>query len=72
MSICIEKAEVNGFSMNYFRFGNGKRIMVILPGLSIGSVMHSAQLIADAYRIFAEEYTVYVFDRRNEVQKDIQ
>ena len=67
MSICIEQAEVNGFSMNYFRFGNGKRTMVILPGLSIGSVMPSAQLIADAYRIFAEEYTVYVFDRRNEV-----
>lgn len=70
MSICIEKAEVNGFSMNYFRFGNGKRIMVILPGLSIGSVMPSAQLIAEAYRIFAEEYTVYVFDRRNEVTEE--
>lgn len=67
MSINIEKAEVNGFTMNYFRFGTGERTMVILPGLSIGSVMPSAQLIADAYRIFADEYTVYVFDRRNEV-----
>lgn len=69
MSISIEKAEVNGFTMNYFQFGTGERTMVILPGLSIGSVMPSAQLIADAYRIFADEYTVYVFDRRNEVKE---
>ena len=67
MSICIEKAEVRDFIMNYFRFGNGSRTMVILPGLSVQSVMSSADLIADAYKIFAEEYTVYVFDRRNEV-----
>lgn len=66
MSIKIEKTEVNGFTMNYFRFGTGSRTMVILPGLSIGSVMPSAELIADGYKIFADEYTVYVFDRRNE------
>ena len=60
MSIVIEKAAVNDCTMDYFRFGNGSRTMVILPGLSVQSVMASARLIADAYEMFAEEYTVYV------------
>ena len=44
--------------------------MVILPGLSVQSVMASAQAIAQAYDIFANDYTVYVFDRRNELPED--
>ena len=55
------------FSMDYFRFGKGDRILVILPGLSVQSVMGFAQSVADEYRIFGDQYTVYVFDRRKEL-----
>ena len=69
MSIPIETLTVGNWSMNYFRFGTGKIPFVMLPGLSVRKVMHSADLIAEAYSQFAEEFTVYVFDRRNELPK---
>ena len=66
-SIPIEKVETPDFTMNYFRFGSGGRTFVILPGLSVQSVMNSAAAVADAYGSMAEDFTVYVFDRRSEL-----
>lgn len=64
----IETVKTKLFSMDYFKFGSGKKTLVILPGLSVQSVMLYADSVADAYRMFAEnDYTVYVFDRRNEL-----
>ncbi|MBQ6654805.1 MAG: alpha/beta hydrolase [Erysipelotrichaceae bacterium] len=68
--IQIERFEAYDFTMEYFHFGQGAKTMVILPGLSIGSVMPSAQAIADEYAVFQEDYTVYVFDRRSMVPED--
>lgn len=62
--IPIERIELNGFAMQYFRFGAGARTLVILPGLSVQSVMGSAEAVAAAYASFADDYTIYVFDRR--------
>jgi len=67
MSIPTETVRTESFSMDYFRFGRGKRIMVILPGLSVQSVMGAADAIAEAYRPIYDAYTVYVFDRRSEL-----
>lgn len=49
--------------MKHIVFGNGGKNFVILPGLSVHSVMGVADAIAEAYEDFCEEYTVYVFDR---------
>lgn len=54
----------NGIEMSYFSFGEGERAFVILPGLNVKSILTSAKVIENAYKDFAEEYTVYVFDRR--------
>lgn len=59
-----ELIRVNGIEMEYFSFGSGSRPFVILPGVAVKSVMQSAGGISGAYRMFAEDYTVYVFDRR--------
>ena len=67
MSIQIETVRTDTFSMDYFKFGQGEETLVILPGLSVQSVMGLADSIADAYRILAEKYTVYLFDRRKEL-----
>ena len=48
MSIPIETVRTEAFAMNFFRFGNGKKTLVILPGLSIQSVMGAADAIASA------------------------
>ena len=39
MGIQTETVTVNDFSMDYIRFGHGDRVLVILPGLSVESVM---------------------------------
>jgi Predicted hydrolases or acyltransferases (alpha/beta hydrolase superfamily) len=64
MSIPIEKVSAAGFEMHYFRFGSGEKTAVILPGLSIQSVMGSAQAVADEYAVMKDDFTVYLFDRR--------
>ncbi len=66
-SIPTEKIETPDFTMNYFKFGSGSRTFVILPGLSVQSVMNSAAAVAEAYDSMADEFTIYVFDRRSEL-----
>lgn len=60
----IDTVRTNEFSMDYLRFGHGGETLVILPGLSVQSVMASAEAVADAYRELTDDYTLYVFDRR--------
>ena len=67
MPIKIETVRTGGFAMRYFRFGRGDRTMVILPGLSVQSVMGSAAAVAAAYECMTGDFTVYVFDRREEL-----
>ena len=63
----VETVEADSFSMDYVRFGHGEKTLVILPGLSVQSVMGSADAIAEAYDLFTEDYTVYLFDRRKDL-----
>ena len=53
--------------MDFFRFGRGEKTLVILPGLSVQSVMGAADAIAEAYRPIEDKFTVYVFDRRTDI-----
>ena len=56
-------------TMDYIRFGTGKRILVILPGLGDGlrTVKGTALPMAYMYRLFAKDFTVYAFSRKNEL-----
>ncbi len=67
MNIQIETVTAGHFTMDYFKFGCGGKTLVILPGLSVQSVMGSADSVADSYRVFSDDFTVYVFDRRKEL-----
>ncbi|MCR5577537.1 MAG: alpha/beta hydrolase [Oscillospiraceae bacterium] len=67
MSIPIETVQTDNFSMNFFRFGKGERTLVILPGLSVQSVMSAADAVAGMYQGLDELFTVYLFDRRTEL-----
>lgn len=58
-SVCVGEVE-----MEYARFGSGAKTFVIIPGLSLRSVMSSASSVETAYKIFKEDYTVYLLDRR--------
>ena len=64
MSYLVEKVIADGFEMQYIKFGSGEKTLVIIPGLSIQSVVSSAALIEKQYEIFSKDFTVYLFDRR--------
>ena len=53
--------------MEYIRFGCGQRILVMLPGLgdSLRSMKGTALPMAMMYRLFAKDFTVYVFARKD-------
>ena len=67
MSIRIKSVKTDGFTMEYFRFGRGKKTLVILPGLSVQSVMGAADAVAAAYRSLEDRFTIFVFDRRRDM-----
>ena len=52
--------------MDYIRFGSGRRVLIMLPGLGDGlrTVKGTALPMALLYRKFAKQYTVYAFSRR--------
>jgi pimeloyl-ACP methyl ester carboxylesterase len=60
----ILTVKTNGTETEYIRFGHGKKTLVIIPGLSVKSVLLSEKQIVSAYSPFENEYTVYLFDRR--------
>jgi pimeloyl-ACP methyl ester carboxylesterase len=66
----IGKVTTEEFSMDYFKFGTGPRTLVIIPGLSIQSVMGAANTVAAEYSKIQKDFTVYVFDRRQDLPKD--
>ncbi len=63
----VKTVSSGGMEMDYIVFGSGEKTFVILPGLSVHSVMGSAEAIAEAYKDFAGEYTVYLFDRAKDI-----
>ena len=58
---------VGGATVDYIRFGTGRRNLIILPGLGDGlqTVKGTALPMALMYRCFARDFTVYAFSRRN-------
>ena len=59
----ILTAEFEGGQAKYLKFGSGKTLFVMLPGLSLPNVLRSADAIENAYSAFSKDYTVYLFDR---------
>lgn len=53
--------------MDYISFGKGRGILIILPGLGDGltTVKGMAISMAMVYRMYAKDYKVYVFSRKN-------
>ena len=55
--------------MYYVSFGAGAKNLVILPGLSDGlaTVRGKALVLAAPYRKYFQDYTIYMFSRKNEM-----
>ncbi len=65
--VIVSTAQTQKFSMNYLKFGHGERVLVILLGLSVEKLTKYADVIADSYAMLTDDFTIYMFDKRNEL-----
>lgn len=58
--------------MYYVSFGHGSKNLIVLPGLSDGltTVKGKALFLKAPYKRFQNEYTVYMFSRKNNMPED--
>lgn len=58
----VKTVDIGDKEMDYLHFGkeDGEKL-VILPGLSLKSVMESAEAIVPAYNLLAKNYDIYLF-----------
>ena len=63
---------VDGTDMDYVSFGKGKDVLVMLPGLGDGlrTVKGMAAAMAVTYRMYAKDYRVYIFSRKNHLKQE--
>lgn len=61
--------QLGSTEMDYIRFGNGSRTLLMLPGLGDGlqTVKGTALPMALMYREFCRDFTVWVFSRRKDL-----
>ena len=60
----IHTVKTNDLHLQYIKFGTGTKTLIILPGLSLKSVLPYEASIEAAYSVFTKDYTVYLLDRR--------
>ena len=63
--------KIGNTDMDYISFGYGKKNLIMIPGLGDGlmTVKGKALPFAWMYRAFAKEFKVYMFSRKNELEK---
>ena len=66
-AITPAEAMTEAEAIGYFSFGRGKKPLVIIPGLSVQSILLFKDIIKKSYKIFSEDFTVYVIDRKKNV-----
>ncbi|MBQ8569252.1 MAG: alpha/beta hydrolase [Oscillospiraceae bacterium] len=66
-----DKIKTDEAEMTYITFGSGKKPLVIIQGFNTNGIKGTAVFLAYAYRIFAKDYKVYMFDRRENVYEGI-
>lgn len=63
---------IDDTDMDYVSFGSGKNILIMLPGLADGitTVKGMAFPLALTYRLYARDYSVFVFSRKNDIPEN--
>lgn len=53
--------------INYIKFGSGEKTMLIIPGIGLKPICAAPDPVIEAYKTFTDEFTVYLFDQRNDL-----
>ncbi|MGT2893181.1 alpha/beta fold hydrolase [Streptococcus downei] len=62
----------DNFEVDYLTFGLGQQPLVLISGLSLSRLRGKAWQMSFMYRLFAKDYKVYMFDRRNHIPRGYQ
>ncbi|MBQ7888483.1 MAG: alpha/beta hydrolase [Erysipelotrichaceae bacterium] len=63
------EVQVQNLEFDCICFGRGQKSLVMIQGLNTNGIKGAGLSLALMYRIFAKEYTIYLFDRRKNVSK---
>ena len=66
-----EKINISGLETDYISFGKGQKPLIMIQGLNTNGIRGAGLGLAYAYRIFAKDFKVYLFDRRPKLHKGI-
>ena len=63
---------INDTDMDYVSFGKGNNVLIMLPGLADGltTVKGMALALAMTYKVYARDYSVFVFSRKNDIPEN--
>ena len=66
--------DLDDSDMDYISLGKGREVLVMIPGLGDGltTVKGMAYPLAYTYRMYARDYRVFVFSRKNHLEKYVQ
>lgn len=58
------KLDLDDSYINVIHFGDGNKTVVIISGVSLTGLEGQGEAVAEAYQLFAKEYSVYLFERK--------
>ena len=62
-----KKLILHNMQIDTISFGSGKKSLIMIQGLNTRGIKGASVSLAYMYRLFAKEYTVYLFDRRPDI-----
>lgn len=66
-----QKLKLKDKTIDYISFGKGEKTLVMIQGLNTRGIRGAAIPLAWMYRIFADKYKVYIFDRKKEITENV-
>ncbi len=62
-----QKIDLHSMKVDAIRFGKGRKNLILIQGLNTRGIKGAGLSLAYLYRLFANDYTVYLFDRRPDI-----
>lgn len=66
-----EDLKISTGNVHYITFGKGNKPLVMIPGLRLSNIEGGARPVAWFYRMFAKDYKVYMFDRKDNIKDPV-
>lgn len=69
--MCVREIKLNfdDSYMNVIHFGEGRETVILIAGVSLTGLEGQGKAVAEAYQLFARQYSVYVFERKKDLKE---